>query len=188
MVIMPPDYPNSIVRLESFKYVEEKISMAMQRHYRVPSNFKIDIRNIEPRQGVIAVTCGDVATTKWLRDVVPSMKSSFECKSLEEAKLLPSFELSVDDPKARFERVQRSIAEKRTITSFWKHLVSHDLNVTLPTPGRKFFFLGDDALREKLKREGRLVVQIDQTNASIKYIDGIGEGSFSSNMIDKWVI
>lgn len=64
MVIMTHDYPNSIIRLESFKDIEDKISNAMERHYRVQSNFRIDIRNIEPRQGVVAVTCGDVATTK----------------------------------------------------------------------------------------------------------------------------
>lgn len=104
---------------------------------------------------------------------------------MEEAQLLPSFELTVDDPRARFKNVQRSITE--ICTNSWKHLASYDLNVSLPTPGRKFFFLGNEALREGLKIEGTIVVQFEQTKASIKYIEGIGEGSFGTNMIDKWV-
>lgn len=186
MAIMPLDYPTSIIRRESYNIIEKNISIAMTRDRH--KGFNIDIRNMKPLQGVVGVTCGDLATASWLASFVSGMESSFKCKPVREAQLLPSFELFVYDPTAVFEQVQRSIAQKQIFSGSWTHLISYDVDKTRPKPGKKFFFLGDYALRKRLKKEKRIIVQLDQTEASITYLRGIGEGSFETIMKDRWVI
>lgn len=183
MVIMTPDYPKSIICRKSYNIIEKNICIAMTRDWH--NGFNIDIRNTKPLQGAVGVTCGDLATASWLTSVVSGMESSYKCKPVREAQLLPCFELFVSDPTAVFEQVQRSFAQKQISSEGWTNLISYDV---VYVSARKFFFLGDYALRKRLKIEKRLRVELDQTKASIKYLRGIGEGGFKFIMKDRWVI
>lgn len=177
MVIIPIDYPKSIISSESCKRIEEKLSIAMELHSRFHPGFIIKIKNIEPKQGVIGVTCDDIATANWLKSAVRDLNRRLECKHLEQAQLPPCFMVWVSDPKADFEQVRLVIGQQGICTRYWILMQAYKPDMNTATPGRKFLFLGDNALKERFPEGNTLKVQYKfyRTKATIRLLKGIGE-------------
>lgn len=191
MVIIPVDYPDSIINRKSFRRLEYKLNRAMEEHFSLQPGVSIKVKNIEPKQGVVGVTCDDIATANWLKSTVRGLNWNLECKPIEQVQLKPCFMIWVCDPSDNFDKVRMVIGEQGFCTIYWIPIVTYDPEFKV-NPGRKFLFLGDDLLKERFQLfEGKPIkvqYKFFTKKAVITQLRGMGEGGPIHLLKDQKVI
>lgn len=155
MIISKLDYPNALVDEDEFESIQKRCNEAL-----VATEDEIKVESISHKQGVVAVTCLNIATVRWLIVVIDCLEMGLICEAAAGKDLLPAFLIYVPLRNYSYDRLKELHAEQ-LLANQWRYVKTlKEVTKTrdgkeITRVGTKFLVLGPLGLKQRISEHIR---------------------------------